>query len=57
MLILATLLVGLVLLGSREKGVSVADASVPDTEISASLSVNFSPTASIAITMYAVDDD
>ena len=37
-LIVATLLIGLVLLGSRDKGVSVADTSIPNNEVASGVS-------------------
>ncbi len=49
---LATLLVGLVLLGSSDKDISVADTSIPDNEIASSISKasNSSASATIMIT-------
>ena len=56
---LAILMAGLVLLGSQDKGVSVADTEAPDDEVAGALSEtsDSSSSASIAITMYAACDE
>ena len=54
---LAILLAALVLLGSQDKGVSVADTSVPDSEVATSVSRSSSASAGMTITMYTEPDD
>ena len=56
---LAILLAGLVMLGSQDKGVSVADTDLPDDEVAGALSEasDSSSSASIAITMRTEPDD
>lgn len=49
-------LAGLIRSGFTGAGLFISDTSVPDTEISASASGDSSSTATIRITMYAVDD-
>jgi len=49
----AILLVGLVLLGLNDTDTSVADASIPDNEVTTSLSSSWA-SATTMITMYAV---
>jgi len=53
---IAILLIGLVLLGSGDTGISVADASIPDNEAASSISKasNSSASATITITMTGV---
>ena len=53
---LAILLAGLVLFGSGDTVISVADTSVPDGEVASSQSSNISSGASIRITMTGVVD-
>ena len=55
----AVLLIGSVLFGSSDKGVSVADTSVPDNEVASGISkANNSPaSATIMITMYTSPDE
>lgn len=48
--ILAILLGGLVLLGSGDTDISVADTSIPDNEVSSSISSNSSAGATITMT-------
>ena len=50
---IAILLVGLVLLGSSDTRISIADTSIPDNEVTSSVS-NSSASATIVITMYDV---
>ena len=56
---LVILLVGLVLLGLNDTGISVADTGIPDNTITTSLTEasNSSASATITITMYAVADE
>lgn len=56
---LAILLVGLVLLGSSDTGISIADTSIPVGELTTSQTEasNSSASATITITMYAVADE
>jgi len=56
---LAILLVGLILIGSSDRHISVADNSVPDDEIIASQTEasNSSASATITITMAGVLDE
>lgn len=53
---LAILLVGLVLLGLSDTDISVADTSVYDIEMTIRQPEASNSSASITITMYAVDD-
>jgi len=53
---LAILLVGLVLLGLNDTDISVADTSVYDIETTIRQPEASNSSASITITMYAVDD-
>lgn len=50
---LPSLLAGLVLLSSSDTGISVADASTPDCEVTSSTG-DSSASATITITMYTV---
>ncbi len=54
---IAVLLAGLILLGSSDKDISVADTNIPDNEVASRVSSNSSATAAITITMYAVADE
>jgi len=54
---LAILLVGLVLVGLSDTAISGGDTNIPDSEVTSSQSNNTSATATITITMYAVDDE
>jgi len=53
---LAILLIGVVLLGLSDTGISVADTSIPDKEVTSSVSRNSSASATITITMYTGDE-
>ena len=55
---LTILLVGLILLGLTDKDISVADTNVPNNEATSSVSKagNASASATITITLYAVDE-
>jgi len=50
---IAILLIGLVLLGISDTRISVADTSIPDDEVTTSLSSSWA-SATTMITMYAV---
>lgn len=54
--ILANILIGLILFGLRDTAISIADTSVPDSEVASRISKasNSSASATITITMYAV---
>jgi len=56
---LAILLAALVLLGSSDTDISVADTSVPSSEVASNMAKkgNSSASAVITITMYAVADE
>ena len=54
---IAILLIGLVLLGSSDTGISIADSGIPDNEVTSSVTRDSSATATITITMYAVADE
>ena len=54
---LAFLLVGSVLLGLSDTGISIADTTVPNDDVASTEANNASATATITITMYAVADD
>ena len=56
---IAVLLVGLVLLGLSDTRITIADTSVPNNEVTSGVSKasNSSASATITITMYAVDDE
>jgi len=56
--ILALLLVGVVLFGLTDKGISIADTSTPNNEIasSATNTSNSSASVTITITMYTGDE-
>lgn len=58
-MILSVLLVAIVLFGSSDKDISVADTSIPSNEIIsiATNTSNSSASASITITMYTGDDE
>ncbi len=55
---LAILLVGLVLLGLNDTRIAIADTSIPDNEVTGSVSKtgNSSASATITITMYTLPD-
>ena len=55
----AILLIGLVLLGSSDTRISIADTRVPDDEVTSSISKanNSSASATITITMYTSLDE
>ena len=55
----AIIITGSVLLGLSDTGISIADTGIPDNEVSSSVSKanNSSASATITITMYAVDDE
>ena len=56
LVILAILLAGLVLLGSSDSDISLADTSIPDNEVTSSISKasNSSTSATITITMTGI---
>ena len=56
--ILAIILVGILLLGLNDTAISVENKAGPNNEVASSISKasNSSASASITITMYAVDD-
>ena len=56
---LAVLVVGLVLLGLSDTRTAIADTSIPDNEVTSSISKagNSSASATIVITMYDVADE
>jgi hypothetical protein len=56
---LAVLLIGLVLLGSGDKDISVADTSITDNEVAGSVSKasNSSASAAITITMTGISNE
>ena len=57
---LAILLVGLVLLGLNDTNITVADTSIPDNEVTSSISKasnNASATATITITMTGIPNE
>ena len=56
---IAILLIGLVLLGLSDTRISIADTSIPDNEVTSSVSKvgNSSASATITITMYTVADE
>ena len=58
-IILASLLVGLVLLGLSDTRISIADTNVPNDEVASRVSKasNSSASATITITMYAAADE
>ena len=55
--ILAVLLAGLGLLGLNDTDIAIADTSIPDNEVTSSVSSDSSATATITITMYTVADE